>query len=249
MTLFSLLSLSFNYTGHFMVKEHCYDLHGITVKIQQKKIKNIYLKVRPPQGEVILSAPLSMSYKEIYALLELRYNWICLQKQKIENLELPTTPCFIDNEEHYLWGKLYRLQFKKARNFGACVKADNILLFGPYALQSEFYSKMLDELYRIELKRKIPDLIEQWQNTMGVYTSDWRVKKMKTRWGTCNTRDKRIWLNLELAKKDVDCLEYVIVHELTHLLERPHSKLFWSLMDGFLPSWRERKKRLNSSLK
>lgn len=231
-----------------MVKEHCYELHGIAVKIQQKKIKNIYLKVRPPQGEVILSAPASMPRKEIYALLELRHDWICLQREKITKLNLPAAPSFRENEIHYLWGKQHRLQFKNAPQFFIKVEGEAIVFHGPHSLQNAFYSKMLDELYRKELKAKIPDLMVQWQQKMGVHASEWRVKKMKTRWGTCNTRDSRIWLNLELAKRDVECLEYVIVHELTHLLEKPHSERFWRLMDGFLPSWLERRDKTNEPL-
>lgn len=234
--------------GCYMVKEYCYELHGITVKIQQKKIKNIYLKVRPPMGDVVLSAPVSMASQEIHALLELRYNWICQQREKIESLGLPLSPEFSENEKHYLWGIAYRLHFRKSEAFSACIEGDLILLLGPHRLQNEFYAKMLDELYRREIKAKIPTLMDLWQERMAVQALDWRVKKMKTRWGTCNTRDKRIWLNLELAKRGTDCLEYVIVHELTHLIERPHSDRFWRLMDGFLPDWRKRRDVLNASL-
>lgn len=211
-------------------------------------MKNMYLKVRPPQGEVILSAPLSMTRQELYALLELRYQWICLQREKIASLDLPPQPSFTENEVHYLWGRGYQLQFRKRVDFGACLEGENMVISGPHTLQSEFYNKMLDELYRRELKEKIPALMELWQDRMAVKALEWRVKKMKTRWGTCNTRDKRVWLNLELAKRHVDCLEYVIVHELTHLIERPHSDRFWRLMDGFLPDWRRRRDALNNSL-
>lgn len=100
--------------------------------------------------------------------------------------------------------------------------------------------------YRRNIKKEIPQLLEKWQKIIGVTASDWGVKNMKTRWGTCNIEDKRIWLNLQLVKKPFECLEYVMVHELVHLLEKNHNKIFISYMDEFLPNWRKIKEELNS---
>jgi len=111
--------------------------------------------------------------------------------------------------------------------------------------RTEQRERLMTEWYRRQLKAIIPDLIDKWQQVVGVQINDWGVKKMKTKWGTCNREAKRIWLNLDLAKKSIHCLEYIIVHELVHLLERRHNDIFINYMDQFMPTWRRYKDELN----
>lgn len=153
---------------------------------------------------------------------------------------------FVSGESHYFFGSRYILEVVESDMPGVSLKGKSkILLSAPAGWGKERREALITEWYRRKLKTIVPDVISKWEERMGVKSSDWRVKKMKTKWGTCNIRDKRVWLNLELAKKPMHAIEYVVVHELAHLLERKHNDRFVAIMDEHFPTWRTVKAELN----
>lgn len=220
---------------------------GVEIEVIKKDIKNMHLSVLPPMGQVRISAPLNASDDAIKLFAITKIAWVKKQIVKFKNQPRQSEREYISGESHYLWGRRYRLQIKPATKANKVeIKANKLILTvreNSSQLQRE---KVMNEWYRNELKERIPSLIAKWEPIIGVKINSWGVKNMKTRWGTCNTKDKRIWINLQLAKKPVNCLEYVVVHELVHLLEKNHTQAFVDYMDKFLPDWRLTKDELNN---
>lgn len=221
-------------------------ISNIEIEVQKKNIKNLHLYVLPPQGLVRVSAPQNMNEDAIRMFIITKISWIKKQQEKFKNQPRQSEREHVSGESVYLWGKRYRLQvvFSNICN-DVQIKGDKLILQVREASSSEQRGNILNAWYRENIKKEIPSLIEKWQNVIGVVASDWGVKNMKTRWGTCNFKAKRIWLNLQLAKKHPQCLEYVVVHELVHLLEKKHNKTFTAYMDNFLSDWRTTKDELN----
>ena len=221
-------------------------LGDITVEVTQKDIKNVHLSVYPPFGQVKIAAPERMDLDtiRIYAISKL--TWIRKQQAKIKSQKREAPREYLTKESHYYFGKRYLLKVIE-HNASPIVKLkhNTIELYIRPETNTEKRKEILEEWYRAQLKVKIPELISKWETVMDVQVNDYGIKKMKTKWGTCNIGAKRIWLNLELAKKPVSCLEYIIVHEMTHLLERNHNTRFVALMNSFLPNWKEVKEELN----
>ena len=223
------------------------NLSGISIEVTRKKIKNIYLRVYPSEGRVALNCPWYTSRGKVREFAEERLPWI---KNKLENgihQNGIQKHQFISGERHQVWGTAKELKVyvsKKPQTVFLNDDGDIVMLVKSGATSTR-RKKLLQEWYRSQLKEQIPVLVKKWEPVMNVVVSEFGVKKMKTRWGTCNIRDRRIWLNLELAKKDPGCLEFIVVHEMVHLLEKHHTKRFYQLMDKFLPDWREREKLLN----
>ncbi len=155
----------------------------------------------------------------------------------------------ISGESHYFLGRCYRLTVteRNGPNRITLNGTSNLTMQLRPGTDRDKREQLLNTWYRQHMKELVPDLISKWQPIIGVQVADWGIKKMKTRWGSCNTRDHRVWLNLELAKKSLDCIEYVLVHEMVHLLERKHSERFKALMDQFLPQWRLNRDELNQT--
>ena len=221
-------------------------LGDIIIDVEKKNIKNINLRVYPPDGRVRISAPRRMNPETIRVFALSKLNWIEKQQSKLRSQvrELPRE--FIDEESHYFSGNRYMLQVIEADTPpGIELKQHTMILGVRPDTPGNKRQMILDEWYRAQLKKVIPGLIEKWENRMQVKVNDFGIKKMKTRWGTCNRKDKRIWLNLELAKRPPECLEYVVVHEMVHLLERNHNEHFYSLLNEFFPKWRCYKTELN----
>lgn len=221
-------------------------LGDITVEVTQKDIKNVHLSVYPPFGQVKIAAPERMDLDtiRIYAISKL--TWIRKQQAKIKSQKREAPREYLTKESHYYLGKRYLLKVIE-HNASPVVKQkqNTIELYIRPETSTEKRKEILEEWYRAQLKVKIPELILKWETVMAVKVNDFGIKKMKTKWGTCNIEAKRIWLNLELAKKPVSCLEYIIIHEMTHLLERNHNTRFVALMNSFLPNWKEVKEELN----
>ncbi|CAN5318019.1 SprT family zinc-dependent metalloprotease [soil metagenome] len=213
---------------------------GVPIKVTKKKVKHLRIVAYPSSGEVRISSPRHISDDEIRKFANARSDWIKkhLNNPRIKQRE--KDPGFENGSAHYIWGEPYVLKISEdADRFMIHVNGGNrIEMSVQRGSTLEDRKPIMREWYRRSIKRRIPALIKKWEPVMGVKVKDWGVKKMKTRWGTCNTRAKRIWLNLEIAKRDPKFLEYIVVHEMTHLLERPHSKKFYRLMDAFLPGWR-----------
>lgn len=223
------------------------EVGGIEALVVRKQIKNLHLSVLPPNGHVRVSAPTRMSDDAIRTLLATKISWINKQRAKFKTQERQTPRRFLSGESHYYLGKRYRLEVIQ-ENKPACIEIRGqktmILCVRPRSEQ-ERREKVLHDWYRNELRELLTPMIEKWQKQLGVTPTSWGIKRMKTRWGTCNHKARRIWLNLELVKKPIPCIEYVVVHELVHLIEKKHSEYFTQLMSKYLPRWRNTKDELN----
>lgn len=220
---------------------------NLNVEVRRKAIKNLHISVLPPSGVVRVSAPLKMSDDAVKMAVANRLQWIKKQQRAFKNQARETVREIVSGESHYLWGKRYLLEVLPTTGKHSLeVEHRKIKLFVRPNTDLKKQTAVIESFYRNELKREIAKLLEKWQPKMGVVAKRFGVKKMKTLWGSCNTDTASIWLNLELAKKPPECLEYVVIHELTHLLERHHNAHFMAHMDNFLPNWQIIKQRLNA---
>ncbi len=223
---------------------------GLTVEIVRKPIKNLHLGVYPPQGRVRVAAPLALDDEAVRLAVVGKLGWIKRQRAKFQAQPRQSQRRMVSGESHYFLGQRYRLTVIEQSNSPRLTfkgKASMLLTVRPDTSQ-EKKQEILNAFYRSELKNLVPELLNKWQPLLGVTVSTWGIKRMKTKWGTCNIEARRIWLNLELAKKPVQCLEYILVHELTHLLERNHNERFTGLLDQHLPQWRTLREELNGSV-
>ena len=223
---------------------------NIEALVIRKPIKNLHLAVLPPAGKVRVSAPLTMKDDAIRTLLATRLAWIKKQQAKFVGQERQTRRDYVSGENHYLWGKRCRLEvvYENTPSSVSLKGKDKIILnIRPNSHRAK-REQILMDWYRKELRVIASNLIERWQKTIGVQLNAWGIKRMKTRWGTCNQKAGRIWLNLELTKKPEHCLEFIIVHEMTHLLERSHNDRFKAYLDRFMPRWRQYKEELKRSV-
>jgi len=220
---------------------------GLPVQVVRKAIKNLHLGVYPPNGRVRVAVPLRVSDNAVRLALVGKLGWIKRQKARFAAQPRQSRREMVSGESHYFLGRRYRLNVlpceEKAR---VQLRKSTMELHVSPKTNMEVRQRVLHRWYRQRLKEMIPPLLAKWQPILGVQVTEWGIKKMKTRWGTCNADARRIWLNLELAKKPVQCLEYLIVHELTHLIERHHNDCFIWLMDQHFPNWRQHRQILNS---
>lgn len=212
---------------------------GIPVQVVRKAIKNLHLSVCPPDGHVRLAVPLHMTDDNVRLAVVTRLSWIKKQQANFQAQPRQSEREIVTGESHYVFGKRYRLEVIERRGRHEVIIKNNstLKLFVNPSTSTQNRALVLTEWYRQQLKARIPDLLTHWEPLVGRQVSDWGIKKMKTKWGSCNISQRRIWLNLELAKKPIECLEYVMVHELVHLLERHHSDRFKAYMDKYLPQW------------
>ncbi len=224
-------------------------IEDIDIQVTRKKIKNINLSVRGPEGEVRVSAPLKTTDKAIKAFAQSKYPWIKKHQERFRKQEIAPINAYIKGESHYFFGESLKLDIIPIDKGPARVELrepDWMALYIKEEATKEQRAKVIKEWRRQALKVRIPPLIEKWEKIMGVKVEEFGVKQMKTRWGTCNIAARRIWINLELAKKSSVFLEYIVVHEMVHLLERNHNDKFKAYMDQFLPNWRTIKAELNN---
>ena len=221
---------------------------NIEIDLIRKNIKNIHLSVYPPEGRVRLAVPERMNDEAVRLFAVSKLAWITKQRKKFSEQDRQTVRKFVSGESHYYFGTRYLLNVIETTGKQHIELRSNkyIDLYVRPESTVEKREKIMSDWYRQSLKKVIPDYIKKWEEIMGVTVNDWGVKLMKTKWGTCNVKDKRIWINLELAKKNPRCLEYIIVHEMVHLLERHHNKKYKAYMDKFLPNWKSIKNELNS---
>jgi len=221
-------------------------LGDITAEVTQKDIKNVHLSVYPPFGQVKIAAPNRMDLDtiRIYAISKL--SWIRKQQAKIKAQKREAPREYLTKESHYYLGKRYLLKVIEHHSSPIVkLKHNTIELYIRPETDTAKRKEILDNWYRTQLKELVPKTILKWEKEMKVKVNEFGIKKMKTKWGTCNIAAQRIWLNLELAKKPISCLEYIIIHEMTHLLERNHNNRFVALMNQFMPNWKEVKEELN----
>lgn len=220
---------------------------GIKIRLTKKRIKNLTLRIHPlpilpdqtPQSEVRISAHFRLSLEKIKKFIAANIEWIKAKQIEVANRKIIPPLKFISGEKHFLWGKSFELRVLENTEKKAVVingKFLELRLKKSSELKEKI--KVIDGFYRQQLNEIIPDFITKYERKMSVKVVEFRLRKMKTRWGTCNIKARRIWISLELAKRPIQCLEFIIAHEMTHLLERKHNKRFFALMDKFMPNWR-----------
>ncbi|PLX73439.1 MAG: metal-dependent hydrolase [Desulfuromonas sp.] len=215
------------------------EVEGVTVEVIRKRVKNLNLRVCPPVGDVTISVPLKIDNQAIHSFVTSKLDWIKQSRDRITQRTRKPQPQMLSGETHSFLGESYHLDvITSPGRSRVCLENGAMCLFVPEGSDLLFRTRILDNWYRRQLMERIPQLLQKWQPVVGVQVSECRVKKMKTRWGSCNVVAKRIWLNLELAKRSLACLEYVLVHELVHLHERRHNDRFYAFLDQFLPQWR-----------
>jgi predicted metal-dependent hydrolase len=221
-------------------------LGDITIDVMLKDIKNVHLSVYPPAGRVRISAPkrLKLDIVRVYAISKL--GWIKQQQKRIRLQEREAPREYLDRESHYVWGKRYLL--KTLEEMGppsVDLKHSTMVLRIRPTSNREQRDAAISQWYREQIKAAASRLIPKWEPLIGVRVERFFVQHMKTRWGSCNEFTSSIRLNTDLAKKPRECLEYIVVHEMVHLLEPTHNANFVSLMDRFMPQWRLRREQLN----
>ena len=221
------------------------DIDGIDVEVLRKNVKNMTLRVYPPNGDVRVSVPLRYGDKLIKQHLQTKSVWIRAQQERMREKNPGTATLLQTGATIPFKGKNYLLIIKEHMGPFQIKLSDELMYFYLKPNTTELQRQtILDRWYKREMELIIPELVLHWEALIHVKTTQWGIKKMKTRWGSCNTRAHRIWLNLKLIQKPMVCLEYVLVHELIHLLEASHNQRFYALMAQFMPNWREHQQLL-----
>jgi len=221
-------------------------LGGISVEVTFKNIKNVHLSVYPPTGRVRISAPMRMNLDTIRVYAISKLGWIKQQQKKLREQERETPREYLNRESHFLWGKRYLLNVVEGDQASSVeVQHSRLVLRVHPQATEEKKREIIAQWYRNQMRAAAPSLIAKWAPVMGVTVERFYVQQMKTKWGSCNPRAGTIRLNTEVAKKPKECLEYIVVHEMAHLLEPTHNARFIALMDGFMPHWRLRRNHLN----
>ncbi len=225
------------------------DVEGLQVTVIRKAIKRMNLRVCAPDGWLRVAAPLSTPDEAVRALVLGNLEWIKRHQVRVQGLHAQADPTMESGEPVWFLGQRYQLQV--VEHLGppsAALRGQTLeLLLRPGASTARRQA-LLNAWYKDQLLTLVPPLLEKWQALLGVQLADWGIRNMRTRWGTCGPDIRRMWLNLELARKPLRCLEYVVVHELTHLRHRRHDARFTNAMDRALPHWRDLKAELNSAL-
>lgn len=224
------------------------DLGDIFIKVVHKNIKNVHLSVHPPLGRVTISAPLRMDLETIRLFSISRLGWIRKQQAKLKNQKRETAREYVTRESHYYLGKRYLLKVLEQNTTPkVALKHSVIELYIRRGVSIKRRKEAMHEWYRYQLRKIVLPHIERLEKKVNVKVADIGIRTMKTKWGTCNTEAKKIWLNTELAKKSIECIEYILIHEMVHLLERNHNERFIAYMDKFLPKWKHLREELNRS--
>lgn len=223
-------------------------IRGLNIDVVRKDIKHIHVGVYPPAGRVRIAAPLGFDDERIRLAVVQRLPWIRRQRKELQSAERQSLREMLTGESHYVWGLRKRLKVVE-RPGRAHIEADGdrLALYVGADATAEQRRTYLDRWYREQLRTVLPELISLWEQRLDVTVPRWTIRKMKTKWGSCNRETRDLWFNVELAKKHPDCLEYIVVHELTHYFEGTHGARFAALMDRNLPDWRLRRDELNGS--
>lgn len=226
-----------------------FNISGIEITVLKKKMKNMYLRVVPTTGAVQIRAPMDMAEEKIRDFVQSHLDWIEKQRQRFRELPKQVAHRYQSGETFYLWGSAYTLEvMQNTLGNRVWILGQTIYLQVREKSTLKQRAETLQDWYREQLKEAIPAVLARCERVVGVKAAEWHIKNMRTRWGTCNIQAKRIWLNLQLAQKSSACLEYVMTHELVHLLERNHNAVFKAYMEQFYPQWRQRKKELDAPL-
>ena len=223
------------------------EIRGIEVEIVRKDIKHLHLGVYPPEGRVRVAAPLRLDDDAVRLAVISRLAWIRRKRAEFQGQDRQSRREFVSGESHYFAGRRYRLDVIESTGPTGIRLRDKAWMEMRVRPTTgrDAREAMLYRWYRARLRERIPEMVAKWEPRIGVAVAEWRIRRMKTQWGTCNPEAGRIWLNSELAKKPVSCLEYVVVHEMIHLIERRHSERFRGVLDQVMPGWRLRLDELN----
>lgn len=223
-------------------------IRGIDIDVIYKDIKNLHIGVYPPLGRVRVAAPNRLDDDQVRLAVIQRLPWIKRQRDKLRSAERQSEREMVTGESHYVWGVRRRLKVvERPGRAHFEIDGERLVLYVPADTSAEKRRIYLDQWYRDQVRQVIPELITRWEQTLDVTVPKWTIRRMKTKWGSCNRETRHIWFNAELAKKHPDCLEYIVVHEMTHYFERNHGERFTSLMDEYLPDWRRRREQLNAA--
>jgi predicted metal-dependent hydrolase len=223
------------------------EVRGIPVEIVRRDIKNLHLGVYPPSGRVRIAVPLRLDDEAVRLAVISRLGWIRRRQAEFERQDRQSRREMVTGESHYFQGRRYRLDVIEHDGPASVQLANNttMTLRVRPGTAAAYREAVLQQWYRERLREQLPPLLARWERKAEVTVDEVRIKKMKTRWGSCTSEARRIWLNLELAKKSVRCLEYILVHEMVHILERHHNDRFRQLMSALMPTWRVRREELN----
>lgn len=223
---------------------------GIDVELIKKDIKNLHLAVYPPDGRVRLAAPMDVNEKTLELYVTSKIPWIRKQQRKFANIDRQSARQYVNRESHYFLGKRYLLKVHEANHpyrypRVECKTKTYIDFYIKEDYSTEQRGELMKEWYRDRLKEILSELVPKWEAILNVKANQVKVQTMRTKWGSCNTDNRNVLFNIELAKKPIECIEYVVVHELLHLIERKHNDLFRAYLDKYLPNWKGFKELLN----
>lgn len=225
-----------------------WEIHDIPIHITRRRMKHLRIYVYPPDGEVKVSVPYFVSNAEVQEFIYERLAWVKDQREYFQQQPRKPVPQLAHGEQLTLWGEMCTVHvLAKTRGHNrAWLEGETLYL--RVAEDADFQTRLqvLQKLLRKELEARIPFWLAHWEPRLNVRAREWGIKKMRTRWGSCNITDARVWFNLELARYPELCLQYVVLHELTHLLEANHSKRFWALIDTHMPQWQLAENQLKS---
>lgn len=223
------------------------EINGLNISVEYKPIKNMHLAVYPPDGRVHVSVPEGYSDERVRLYLLQKWVWITEKREKVQSFNLQPERQFVSGEAHYFKGQLYRLRVMLTESIPmhAEISGDYIILYDHPGATREHKAMVLYEWYREQLKPVLVRLIEKWQKILDVQLDEWEIRDMDSRWGTCSKAKKKALFNLQLVKKPTRCTEYVVAHELTHLIEQKHNDRFKRILYTYLPEWEVIRQELN----
>ncbi len=222
-------------------------LAGLEIQTVRKNIKNIHIGVYPPNGRIRVAAPEFTTDDKIRLIVISKIPWIKKQQDKFISQKREAPREYVAGESHYFRGQRYLLKIIE-KNAPCKVQIEgrkNMLLFVEPGTDAQGRRRVLEDFYRRELKKTLDTVVPNIEKLLGVKASEIKIKRMKTKWGSANIQEKRIWFNLELAKKSQNCLNYVVLHELTHLIERKHNEHFRDIVSSAMPNWKMYREELN----
>ena len=222
------------------------EIAGIPVAVQRKRIKHLHLYVKPPDGHVLVTAPLAMSDAAIEQFVSSKADWLQTHVARFAGRPAPVMMRYETGETLLVFGRLYRLLVQQGGRYALTLSGDTAVLTargGSTPAQREAH---VWAWYRALLAQEIARRMPTWETATGLRASGFQIKRMSTRWGTCNIKTRKIWFSLHLAEKSPECLDYIILHELLHLRERGHNARFYALLGHYMPGWKQYKDRLNN---
>lgn len=222
------------------------EINNLRVEMIRKNIKNLRLAVYPPDGRIRVTAPMETDDDVIQLFVISKLPWVRKQQKRFLEQDRQSNREMVSGESVYYLGRRYRLRVtEQSGNPKVRIKPRSLELRVPPGSDVGYRNRVLANWYRRELRSRLPELIEKWEPVIGVKVLECKIKQMRTKWGTCNAKAGRIWLNLELIKKPPQCLEYVLIHEMIHLLYRHHDEHFKALMNRCYPLWQSTRDELN----